>query len=437
MNKIWMKDGKFTELNEEQLKGLPVEELTTYDADRIAAKEAELETMIKAGKAENEEAIKALESSLGDLVNKAVKKNQDAILAIGKALKDLTEKGLSVGSIPAGTLKVLQDKNDQIKAFKASMSGTLEIAIKASHGAVDIDSGTDFATMLAGVGQIPTRRVFMKDIFGVVQTDTEYIKYVDQETKVRDAKNVAACAASTHNSKLTWKVYTIQQKKVRDFTHVCIDMLEDYDFVSSEIDNLIRTDVALRVDEQILLGTGVTTQLDGVASVASTFNAALAGADYSAATGDPIQAPNVGDLICVAGAQISFLGANNKWVANVALINPKTAKLYKLTKDKNDQYLLPSWISPNGEVNVDGIRFIENPLVPENEAYVMDSNYGKIYQKKAATVEMSFENRENFENEMVTVKGYERLNLLIRNVDANAFMHIPDVAAAIVAITKV
>ena len=40
------------------------------------------------------------------------------------------------------------------------------------------------------------------------------------------------------------------------------------------------------------------------------------------------------------------------------------------------------------------------------------------------------------EKELVTVKAYERLNFRVRNVDANAFMHIADITAAIAAILK-
>jgi hypothetical protein len=59
-----------------------------------------------------------------------------------------------------------------------------------------------------------------------------------------------------------------------------------------------------------------------------------------------------------------------------------------------------------------------------------------VYSRKGVTVDFSFENTDNFEKELVTVKAYERLNFRVRNVDANAFMHVADVAAAITAITK-
>jgi len=63
----------------------------------------------------------------------------------------------------------------------------------------------------------------------------------------------------------------MQIQKVRDFVDVCIDMMDDYDYVQGEITNLVSTDVRLRVDSQLLLGTGVAPELNSVASTASTF----------------------------------------------------------------------------------------------------------------------------------------------------------------------
>ena len=77
-----------------------------------------------------------------------------------------------------------------------------------------------------------------------------------------------------------------------------------------------------------------------------------------------------------------------------------------------------------------------NQLVPINEMYIMDSTKGTVYSRRGVTVEFGFENNDNFEKELVTVKAYERLNMRVRNVDANAFMHVPSISAGITAITK-
>jgi hypothetical protein len=90
----------------------------------------------------------------------------------------------------------------------------------------------------------------------------------------------------------------------------------------------------------------------------------------------------------------------------------------------------------NGTLFINGMLVVENPNCPQNEAYVMDSTKGRYYNRRGITIEMAYENRENFEQELVTVKAFERGNLRVRNNDANAFMHIDDLTAGIAAIEK-
>jgi hypothetical protein len=78
---------------------------------------------------------------------------------------------------------------------------------------------------------------------------------------------------------------------------------------------------------------------------------------------------------------------------------------------------------------------VPNSLVPQNEFYIGDFTKGTVYARPGVGVEFSFENRENFETETVTVKVYERLNLLVRNVDTNAFMRCDDIEQGILDIT--
>jgi hypothetical protein len=54
--------------------------------------------------------------------------------------------------------------------------------------------------------------------------------------------------------------------------------------------------------------------------------------------------------------------------------------------------------------------------------------------RKGVGLEMAYNNKDQFEYEVATMKGYLRMNLLIRNVDANAFMKCSDVQAAITAL---
>lgn len=423
----------FTKKTADEISKMSEVELNDYHTaleKHREEKETELNKSIEA-KASTEE-LDALKAIVKELKTSEFEAMKSTLKAQGKEMAKLVDQveastAKQSMSFTAAVLKGLKDNSEGLKDVLKNGSGTVKLEIKASQDASDITSGTDFATMEGGVGQIATRQALMKSLFPVQPISTEYLKYNDQETIVRDAKNVAGCAASTHLSKVTWQVRTLQITKVRDFVDVCVDMMEDYDFVEGEIRNLVSTDVALKVDSQLLLGSGVYPETNSVDAVASTF----AAGDYALS----IQDATLIDLIKVGGCQISDFGQNNKFMANTVLLNPVDACKMQLLKDADGNYMVPNWITSDG-VNIGAMRVIANQLVPVDEAYIFDSSKGTIYQRKGATVELAFENRENFEKELVTVKAYERLNFRVRNVDANAFMHIPSIATAIAAILK-
>lgn len=435
--------GTFVEKTQAEIEAMSFDELKAYrksEVDhQIAAYQAKLQPELDKlnERIEKGEKVQELKSEISKLEDK-----------MNKYIAELNHFGLKMKAAEEGVLgkkggqsveAILKSREEDIKKLIAKEVKTLEFDIdvaKATQAASDITNGTDFAQMLPGIGQLPHKKTYIQQRVRVVGTNTEYIKYLDQATAVRDAKNVAACGTTTHNTKLTWQTYTLQQQKVRDFVHICLDMMNDYSFVEGEIRNLITTSVALKIDNQLLLGDGIAPNLESIDSTASTFSAALSGADYS----NTVQDPTIIDLIVVMAAQIEYLGSNNFWKADTCYLNPRDYTLIKLYKDADNNYIKSDTImrvitNTNGNLEIDGVELLSNPNVPANELYVFDSRRATIYKRKNATVEMSYENRENFETETVTVKAYERLNMLVRSVDANAFMHCDDVAAGLVDIT--
>ena len=374
---------------------------------------------------------------------------KEEVVKLASELKAAKESG-SFGRKTTQTIGGLLKENDaKIKDFLNKKSGSIILDLKATQTSSDIGSADSWDTLGRDhwgqwheggkVGQIPTRQPFMQELFKSATAKSEYIRYVDQDTIVRDAKNVAGCATSTHNTKVTFKKHGINIEKVRDFVHICDDMLDDYSFVESEIRNLISSSVELKIDNDLLLGTGVSPIINGVAKYASTFSASASGASYAGL----VPNANIIDLMAVAGAQIKAFGQQNAFRPNVIAMNPKDAQLIQFLKNtqgdylNNNQLIKGMFLDAAGGFYINGMRVIENPLVAENTAYVFDSSKGTVYQKPGVGIEFSYENRDNFETETVTVKAYRRLNLLVRNVDINAFMKIDDIAAGIAAINKI
>lgn len=333
--------------------------------------------------------------------------------------------------------KALLENADNIKAFKAKEKRNLTIEVKATQVATDIQTHT-IGDYVPGIGQLPVRSTAIEPLFPVVNTTREYIRYMDQETVVRDAKNVAGCAATAHNTKLEWKQRNIQITKVRDFVDICLDMLDDYDFVEGELRNLVETSVNLKVDSQLLTGTGVDPELQSIDLAASEFSADNTLGDTIEAWSGKVQDPKLPDLIIAMASQIVALGQQNAWTPNVVLVNTIDQFKNMVEKDKNNNYInIPFMTKDNHQMaTIHTMRVVANPLIPANTCYVFDSTKGTLYNRKGITVDMSYDNNDNFEREVVTLKAYRRMNLLIRNVNKNAFMKCSDVEAALTAISK-
>lgn len=384
--------------------------------------------------------FEALAEKVGDMkipnveeIKEELKKQHLAI----EALKESGNKGSGAkkGSIAETLIKNKKTIEDWVKSKSSKM---LSIDHKAQTS-TDID-GRDFYAQEhepGMIGQIPVRKPFIRELFKNRPAGTEYIKYTDQETAVRDGNNVALCAAnSTNNTKLTWKVRTVQITKVRDFLDICLDMMDDYLFVGGEIENLIDSSVKLKIDDQLLEGSGVNPELNSLISIAATWAANIAGIkDWTA----QVTNANVVDLIVVAKSQIQELGKNNAWEPNYVLVNPGDETAMRLLKNQLGDSLrinLNLFVDNAGTMYISGMKVISNPKIDANTFLIGDFTKGTIYARPGYGIEFSYENNTNFETETVTVKAYERLNLVVRNVDKNAFMVVPDITTALATINK-
>ncbi len=442
-----MKDGNFEVKSKEEIDKMSVTELAEYQTKHAEHKQAQalkaIEEKIDAIKESADKDSEASKSTIAEL-NKEIeslkKENDLHILRIKGQAEKSTFK---ITREDEGTLSAQMKKNkEQFEALKdkriASVSLDVDdIATKATHNPTDISDREQLGQWIPGVNEIPYQRVYMADTFNRARASTEYVKQVYQNTLVRDAKNVAACAESTHNSKVDFAIADLQMKKIRDFTHVCIDMMDDYSFVESQIRKLIDTDIRLKEDYDLLLGDGLSANINGIDSYASTFSASSTGANYAG----KIEEATLIDLLVVAGAQIKAFGAQNFFMPNYIMLNPVDATLMGLLKDEDKNYIKVGSVNAsvfrdrNGSLFINGMRVVENPNVPANEAYIYDGRKATYYERKGMTIEFAYENRSNFEQELVTVKGVKRGNLWVAENDANAFMHIDDISAGIVAIT--
>ena len=405
----------------EELEAMTAEALDQYKTEMKAHEDALLKTAITdTVKAELETAKETLKEFLGT--------------EIAQQITDMKEKAIDVKDAVA---KALQENDAKIKDFLKSKSGTLEIEVKASQGASDIADRDNYALHLAGTGFKPFRRFSVTDLFRRTPVNKEYVKYREENTVTRDAKVVVACATSTHNTKKTWIERTVQITKIRDFVSVCIDMMDDYDFVGAEIKQLVEQSLKSKEESEILAGTGTgATDILSIETIASEFDPTNVLAPFDGAGGNGFQAPTLAELTGAMSAQIVTFGQENAWIPDTILMNYNDKVRFMHQKNLDNDYLLPNFVLTNGGI-LNGMRIVTSPLVAPNTLYVLDSTKGQILDRKAMTVEMSYENATNFETETVTIKAVERVQFHVPIIDRDAFMKCTDIAQALTDITNV
>lgn len=326
------------------------------------------------------------------------------------------------------TLKANLKKNEKGNLKHVSFS-----VEKGTQGASDIGGRDYFGTIEAGIEKQPIQRTAILDLFRRKKVTTEYLHFWEENVVTRDAKFVIACATSTHNTKKTWQKRTVELAKIRDIVDICIDMLDDYSFVESEIKQLVDESIKLKADYELLLGAAAAaTDMLSIDSISSEFNHANPLAVYT----NKFQAPTLGDLTAAMKAQIYTFGKERAWNADTVVMNYNDMITYLHAKDANNNYLFPNFVFGATDV-INGMRIVTSPIVSANTLYVFDSTKGSILDRKMLTVNSYFENNDNAEHELVTFVGVERLQFHVRNINRDAFMKCSDITAAIGEITGV
>jgi len=414
-------------------------------ADIDALNETEANEYHDAFKKNSDETINTLKSSIETIkadkeadkeLNAEKMKSLNAQIQVLSKSADLLQLRLDGKAEKSGKgvvnsiVKALEDNADAIKNIKTNRR--IEFTAKATEVATDIGDRDYLGQLETNIERKPVRRTSILDIFPTRSVNSEYLHYWEENVVTRDAKFVVACATSTHDTKLTWAKRTVELAKIRDMIDVCIDMLDDYSFVDSELRRLINESIQLKKESELLLGAaGSATDLQSIDSIASEFNPANVLAPFDGANG--FQTPNLEQVVDAMSAQIQIFGQENKWMPDTLVMNFADFVRYRNLKDADGNKIVHTI---EGLPFIAGLRVITSPIVVANTCYVFDSSKGSMLTRQGYTFGISYENNDNFEHETATMKAVERVQFYVRQINNDAFMKCTDIDQAIADITK-
>ena len=397
--------------------------------------EKELQKLMDGIATKNGEAIKAAVKTEMEAATTGLMKSDELaakFTAMGlkdnviKELTDAIEKqGIEIGKMLNGTTgpkkgleEMIAEKAVDIKKI-ATGGGNVKFNISnktlVQRSAV---GSTTMAMRLAEIGQLPYMGTEMSDLFRHVQVSPSsngVIRYYDQATVTRAAASVAE-AAQKPESVITWAERTLLIEKIADSIPVTKEAWADVGFIQGELDRLLRINLALKKDDLLWDGDGVTPNIKGVFTSAGAFTTT----PYD----DSVEAANLFDLASVVATDISNT-RQSKYKADTIIVNPINMLGLRLAKDGQDRYLFQGQSLP--------WNVVESSQVTANTMLVGDFRYGTIYDLEDVVIEMGWINDQFIKNAF-TILAEQRLGLLIRTVDETAFRKVTDIAAALAAI---
>lgn len=358
------------------------------------------------------EGLKSLSEKSLD-IEKAIAKMEGKLEAITEKAVNNPQVNKTIGE------QVTKSLESQIEAVKAGKS--LDLEVKAPTTLAGDYTGTiALSTLEPGVNRIARQRTLLQQVVNRGTTNSMYVTYVQQTAKA-DGAFIAEGTEKTEYE-LKYTEVSKQVKKVASIIKISKEMLSDLPFMQSEVNNDLMLGVENAIENQLLNGTGLTVNLEGILANATLFSAGtFAGTVINA---------NLADVIRVAVANIQSANFN----ATHVVLNPVDVAKLQLVKTTQGEYTYPMfYMDPRtAEVRIAELSIISTNYMTAGQFLVGDMSKDNLRMRETMNIQMGYVN-DDFKLNLVSILCEARLVNFIKANDYGAFVK-GTIATAITAI---
>lgn len=264
-----------------------------------------------------------------------------------------------------------------------------------------------FPTLDPGVSKTSDIPVFLFPMCNIGGTISDTIYYVDRSARTAGAA-VAAEGVALGQSDMTYTQRSVSVFDVGTFITISKQMVQDNDFVQSEINGELTPMVLRKLDYDILNGTG-TTEFDGIVNRGTTVS--VAGLTFAGG----IPNANNFDVLRVAVA----LCRKNNQQPDAILVSVDDYAMMELSKDGSGAYTIPPFYGPG--IMISGVRVLPNTLITTGTFVVCDMNKAKLRMRQDMLVEAWYQHSDNATKRLLTITAYLRAAFYISAEHTTAF----------------
>ncbi|MFC3683409.1 phage major capsid protein [Hydrogenophaga luteola] len=353
-----------------------------------------------------EEVLKGLNSNFSEYTERTSEKMAE----LGDRLVSLEQKGLKAPA-HGKTGDSLSDyvlKSDNLKSMLSGNGKSCRIdlpagMLSASKAAIVTDGQVLSPAMrVPGIVANPMRMARVRDLLPVGTTANNLVEFTRENVFTNNAGPQYASPATENVVKPESGItFTLEEAPVRTLAHwipVSKQVLADSQQMASYLNTRLMHGLKVKEDLQILSGDGTGANLKGIL-----------------ATGQHVAAPTYvsGDTRLDTILRVFAALAEDEMLADGVLVHPQDWATMQLTKDDNGQYLLGSPGSATVP-NIWGVPVVASTAIDEGEFCVGSFAMGaQVWDREQASIQISYEDGNNFVKNMATVLCEERLALTV------------------------
>ena len=398
------------EKSEESFKELdPNDQAGHFNIFNKGMKEAQNEAILdKASKSD----LLDLKMQLHDNAEKQYNAINDAIKSMNlNVTKTVRTNGLSFKEELRNNLS---ENIEKLKELKDSKNGGFSFTTKAvgDMTSANISGGNvPLEDRIAGLSVLPTRRISLLDVMSARSTASNIVSWVSQANKEGQAGQTGEGLVK---NQIDFDLVVASENVVKTtaFIKVTTEMLDDIDFIQSEIEAELMRELLLAVELGAYSGAGTGNTLNGVSTVATAFT----GAGFV----DLVDSPNVIDVLVASVNQIEE--ANND-SPNFAFLHPRVVNQLLTEKvTSTDKRYIDRLSNIAGSLVLDGVtRIIKTTLVPVDAFLIGDFNKALLVQKDGIKMDIGLSG-DDFEKNFRTILAEWRGAVVVKTNDRTAFV---------------
>jgi len=350
-------------------------------------------------------------------------KQQEQLDEISTQLKQLEElQGKTDEPAPMQVLKHLKSEEFQNKIKAHSGRGELgHFEVKASSINVeDVNVGAVETQTEPGVSSSPWRGNPVTNAirWGTIGAGRDSVSWWERTSETSSADTVTEEAAPAAASAMEWTKQSLDIMMIKDYTKVTRTTLEDFEYINSEINDLMSHGIPRLLETELLSGAASAPDLTGITGKCKAF-ACPANFDKRAEA-------NNADVLQAAILQAfngnTTLTKHKGYVPNLILVNPGAIINLQGMKKADGTYLLPPFMGTNG-VSISGVRLVPSLDLGADTYIVGDFNQAKAYMKRNMRISFHYENEDDAIKDLVLVLASIRVaGVVVKAAEAYGFV---------------